>query len=224
MPLIVMEGVDSSGKETQVEKLYLKLLYEGRKVKRITFPNYKSEASSLVKMYLNGEFGSRAEDVNPFAASAFYAVDRFASYKKYWKKYLDAGEVIIADRYTSSNLIYQGAKFSDLSQKDAYLDWALDFEYNKMGLPKPDLTLFLDMSPSLSIRLMQERSNKITGRQEKDIHEKDNAYIRTSYDNARYILEKYGWTRISCQDEAGELKPISKISDEIYSVVKEMIV
>lgn len=214
MPLIVIEGVDSSGKATQAERLYLKLMYEGFKTRKISFPNYKSEASALVKMYLSGSFGQHAQDVSPYAASTFYAVDRFASYKQYWKKFLDGGGTIVSDRYTTSNLIHQGAKIEDEEEKRKYLDWVTDFEYNKMGLPKPDVVVFLDVPPEVSIKLMKERANKITGRKEKDIHEKDDEYMINSYHNAAQIAKSYDWLIVSCAD-GDELRPIEDISDEI---------
>lgn len=222
MPLIVIEGLDSSGKATQVEKLYLRLLFEGQKVKRISFPNYNSESSTLVKMYLNGSFGETASDVSPYAASSFYAVDRYASYMTNWKRLLDAGQFVISDRYVASNLIHQAAKFETNEEKDAYIEWETDYEHNKLGLPKADFVLFLNMPPELSIKLMEQRANKFTGHMEKDIHEKDAAYIQQSYQNAKYIIQKNpDWKVISCADANGNLRSIEDINEEIYALVKE---
>ncbi|MDP4134239.1 MAG: deoxynucleoside kinase [Bacillota bacterium] len=219
MPLVVLEGVDASGKATQAERLYLRLMYEQKKVKRITFPNYKSEASAPVKLYLSGAFGKTAGEVNPYAASAFFAVDRYASYKQYWKEFLDEGGIVIADRYVTSNFIHQASKIADPKERQAYLDFQYDFEYNKLGLPKPDAVIFLDVPPQVSIALIEDRANKFTGHKEHDIHEKDDMYIIDSYNNAVDIAKKYGFITIECAKD-GSLLPIEEISDKIYEALE----
>jgi len=214
--LVIIEGSDSSGKATQTEMLYNKLTNKKYNVKKIDFPNYKSESSALVKMYLNGDFGSSAGDVNPYVASTFYAVDRFASFKKEWGKLYNEGYIIISDRYVTSNMIHQGAKITDQNLKNEYLSWLWDLEYKKFSLPVPDCVFFLDMPPEYSIKLMESRNNKITGEAQKDIHEKDYNYLIASYNNSREIAQKYKWTRIECV-ENGKIKSIDKIHDEVYS-------
>lgn len=220
--LIVIEGVDSSGKATQTKLLFDKLNKAGFSVESVEFPDYKSNSSALVKMYLNGEFGKNAEDVNPYAASAFFAVDRVASYLTKWKKHLDDGKIVIADRYTTSNFIHQAAKISDCKEKDKFLDWVSDFEYNKLGLPAPDLTIFLDMPVAQAKILMANRLNKIDNSQTLDIHESDTEYLEHSYKNAHYVADKFGWHKILCvKDE--KVRSIEDISEEILSAVKSIL-
>ncbi|WP_320047305.1 thymidylate kinase [uncultured Ilyobacter sp.] len=220
--LVVIEGTDSSGKQTQTEILYEKLKSEGVKVKKISFPNYDSPASEPVKMYLAGEFGKKAKEVNPYPVSTMYAVDRYASFKKDWENfYLEAG-VVITDRYTTSNMVHQASKFTDPHEKIKYLDWLEDLEYEKMGIPKPDLVFFLNMPVDVAQELMSERKNKITGDEAKDIHEKDVEYLRMSHQNACNIAKTYQWREIMCV-EKGRLKKIDEISEEIFKAVKEIL-
>lgn len=222
MPLIVFEGVDASGKATQAERLYLKLMYEGKKVHRITFPNYKSESSAPARMYLSGEFGESAGDVNPYAASALFAVDRYCSFMKYWKKHLDNGDIIIADRYVTSNFIHQASKIGSDEEKKAYLTYQADFEYNKLGLPKPDMVLFLSVPPEVSISLMEKRENKFTGHMEHDIHERDRDYIRKSFENARSIADMFDFVTVECTED-GNLLPIEDIAERVYDKVSTIL-
>lgn len=221
--VIVIEGCDGSGKATQTKRLFDRFLSEKYKVKKIEYPNYNSESSALVKMYLNGCFGNRPEDVNPYVASTFYAVDRFASYKMEWKDFYEDGGIIIADRYTTANMVHQASKIIDIDEKNKFLNWLWDFEFNMFALPSPDCVIFLDMPPEHSRKLMEERANKFTGSTEKDIHEKDYEYLIHSYKNSCEVSEKYNWVRISCVD--GErVKTIEEIHDEIYHKVKEAII
>lgn len=220
--LIVIEGSDSSGKATQTEKLYDRLAGQGYKIRKVEYPNYKSSSSALVKMYLNGEFGTAPEDVNPYAASTFYAVDRFASYKAGWKDFYEDGGIVIADRYTTANMIHQAAKLDNSEEKEKFLDWIWDFEFKKMGLPVPDCVIFLDMPPKYSQKLMEERNNKITGNVEKDIHEKNINYMIKSYENSCFISEKYNWSNVCCVD-GDRIKKIGEIHEEVYDIVEKII-
>src|SRR5690554_3017784 len=158
--LICIEAGDGSGKETQTNRLLQRLQESNYKVRKVTYPNYDSESSSLIKMYLRGDFGSRPGDVNPYVASTFYAVDRYASYKKEWESFYREGGIILADRYTTSNMIHQAAKIADLALREEYLDWLWHFEFDMFGLPKPDCVIFLDMPPVFSSQLIQNRRNK----------------------------------------------------------------
>lgn len=218
--LIVIEGTDSSGKETQSNLLYKNLLERVKDIKKITFPNYESPACAPVKMYLAGEFGEKALDVNPYPVSTMYAIDRYASYKKDWENFYKNDGVIITDRYTQSNMIHQGSKIKDQKQKEKYMDWLVDLEFDKMKIPKPDMVIFINMPFEISQKLMKNRKNKITGETAKDIHEKDVEYMKESYINACEIAKKEGWTEISCVKD-GELKSIEEISKEIFDVVVE---
>ena len=219
--IIIESGSDSSGKATQTKKLYDRLKQEGHNIKKVTFPNYESEACAPVKMYLNGDFGTHPDDVNAYVASTFYAIDRFASYKMEWKKFYEDGGIIISDRYTTSNMVHQAVKMKD-SEKENFLDWLYDLEFNKYGLPVPDCVIFLDMPPEVSQELMKDRLNKITGEAKKDIHESDKEYLNRSYYNSLGICEKYSWNKINCVKN-GELRTIDDINNELYDIVSKIL-
>lgn len=219
--LLVIEGTDSSGKETQTKKLYERLLAEGIVCKKISFPNYESEASGPVKMYLSGKFGKEAEKINPYPISTMYAIDRYASYKEDWGKDYSEGKIIISDRYTTSNIVHQASKLPN-TEKDTYIDWLEDLEYNKMELPRPDMVIFLNMPTEKALELMKDRNNKITGEEKKDIHEKDEEYLKKSYINACEISKKLGWVEVSCV-HGERIKTIEEIAEEVYAKVKEIV-
>lgn len=218
---IIESGSDASGKATQSEKLYRRLLEEGLKVRKVEFPDYKSDSSALVKMYLNGDFGKDPGDVDPYVASTFYAVDRYASYKTNWGDFYLDGGIIIADRYTTSNMVHQAAKIGG-PEKDVFLDWLWNLEFGIYKLPVPDCVIFLDMPPEYSAELIKTRENKITGGMEKDIHERNSEYLIDSYNNALYIAQKYGWNIVKCTDIKG-LRQIDDIHNEIYKLVRSNI-
>lgn len=220
--LIIIEAGDGSGKATQTKYLFERLQKESYNIRKISFPNYESPSSSLIKMYLSGEFGEKADDVNPYVASTFYAVDRFASFKKDWEKSYNEDCIILSDRYTTSNMVHQASKILDDKERDNYLDWLNDFEFRLFQLPKPDMVIFLDMPPEFSIKLMADRNNKFTGESEKDIHEKDSNHLKDSYNNAKQIAKKYNWVQIPCT-ENGKVKSIEDIHNMIYNRVKEIL-
>jgi dTMP kinase len=220
--IIVIEGVDSSGKATQSQLLAKKLENDGTPVISVEFPNYKSDSSSVVKMYLNGDFGLDPNSVSPYAASTFFAVDRFASVNGEWKDYFSNGNIVIADRYTTSNMVHQASKIDDIEEKSKFLDWLYDFEYKVLSLPQPDLVIFLDMPVENARQLMAQRANKIDNSSVKDIHERNESYLQQSYDNACFVAEKYGWKRIKCAVD-GRVRTIEDISDEIYEAVKSVL-
>ena len=220
--LIVIEGTDSSGKETQTKKLYERLANEVEKVRKISFPNYESPACEPVKMYLAGAFGDNALNINPYPVSTMFAIDRYASYKMDWESFYNAGGIIVTDRYTTSNMVHQASKIENIDETSKYLGWLEDLEYNKMGIPKPDLVIFLNMPTEMAVKLMEARKNKITGEEKKDIHEKDTSYLKKSYDNACDIAKKYNWQEIKCVENK-RLKTIEEIGEEIYTLVKEIL-
>lgn len=220
--LIVIEGTDSSGKETQTRKLYERLEKEITNVRKLSFPNYKSPACEPVKMYLAGAFGDNALDINPYPVSTMFAIDRYASYKMDWEKFYQDGGIIVTDRYTTSNMVHQASKIESIDKKNEYLDWLEELEYSKMGIPRPDLIIFLNMPTETAAELMAQRKNKITGEDIKDIHEKDISYLKKSYENACNIAKKYNWLEIKCV-ENGRLKTIDEIGKEIFSVVKKIL-
>lgn len=218
--LIVIEGTDGSGKQTQSDLLYNYFKNEENKnVIKLTFPDYDSETSVLVKMYLAGKFGDNANSVDPKVASVFYAVDRYASYKTKWEAFSkEKDNIIIFDRYVTSNMIHQAAKIEDIDKKNEYLDWIYDFEYNIMGLPKPDKVVFLNMRFDLAQKLMENRANKITNSRDKDIHERDICYMKKCYENACFVSNKYNWNEIKCFD-GDYIRTIEDIQKEIRNVI-----
>lgn len=219
--LIVIEGVDSSGKQTQTEMLFKRLKEEGLCVKAVSFPDYESDFSLPVRRYLAGDLGSDPKDVNAYAASTFYAIDRFASFKRDWGEFYNSGGIIVADRYVTSNIVHQASKV-DENEKESFINWLSDLEYKKLGLPMPDCVIFLDMPPFYARKLMKERLNKITGEAQKDIHERDKNHLETSYNNAVAVAKYLNWERISCVHDENVRKR-EEIAEEIYKKVKIII-
>lgn len=217
--LIIIEAGDGSGKATQTACLYERLQQEGYKVQQVSFPDYESPSSALIKMYLSGQFGSKPESVNAYAASTFFAVDRYASFQKNWRSFYEAGGVILADRYTTSNMVHQSVKMTDPSERQAYLKWLEDFEYHKLGLPKPDVVLFLDMVPEVSLKLIQQRQ---TLGSTPDIHEADGAYLTRCYEVYCELAEQLHWQKVSCLHQS-QLKTVAQIHGEIYEIVKKAL-
>lgn len=215
--IIVIEGLDGSGKNTQA-RLLCDRLSEDFKIKRLSFPDYDSQSSALVKMYLGGEFSDDPMAVNAYAASSFYAVDRIASYLKNWKKDFEGGVNFVFDRYTTSNAVYMLSKLEG-EEKEAFLSWLVDFEFNKMGLPKPDKVIYLDMPTEISQKLMSKRYEGDESK--KDLHEKNVDFLKICRENALFAAENLGWTVIQCSD--GE-KPytIEEISEKVYKEAMEV--
>lgn len=211
--LIVIEGLDGSGKATQTKNLYNYLAENGKSVLQVTFPDYESPASSLVKMYLGGELGENPNDVNAYAASSFYAVDRVVSYLQNWKKAYENGTTILCDRYATSNIIYQMAKIPK-KKWNSFIDWQYDFEYNKLKLPEPDKVIYLDVEPEVSQKLMLKRYQGDENK--KDIHEKNLDFLLTCRKSALYAAEKLNWKVISCTN-SGEMRTIKDIFTEILN-------
>lgn len=221
--LIIIEGGDGSGKATQTALLKKRLLKEGYNVRTVSFPNYDSPAAMPVKMYLAGDFGKNPSDVNPYVASTFYAVDRFASFRQDWQEFYEQGGLILADRYTTSNMIHQAVKYDDPGERDRFLDWLDDLEFGKFGLPRPDGVCLLDVPEAVTERLMAKREHK-TGGATGDIHEKDSNYlvrVHAAYDE---LSRRYGWQRIYCADETGEqLRSIEAIHEDVYKAIKGLL-
>ena len=215
----MIEGLDGSGKATQAKRLAEALAAEGRKVRQITFPDYASDSSALVKMYLGGRFGTHPDDVNAYAASAFYSVDRFASYKTDWGAFYRGGGVVVADRYTTSNAVHQCSKLPP-DQWEAFLAWLFDFEYTKIGIPSPDQVVYLEVDPAVSQRLMTGRYQGDEAR--KDIHEQDFEYLARSQRAAAWCAAHLGWARVACCQGA-EMRPIGAIHADVLKAVKEKL-
>ena len=219
--IIIESGSDASGKATQTRKLYDRLVKDGYNVKKVEYPNYKSQSSALVKMYLNGDFGKNAGDVDAYIASTFFAADRYASFKTEWEEFYNNGGIIIADRYTTSNMVHQASKM-DENERDKFIDWLFNYEFNLYKLPEPDCVVFLDVPIDFSKKLMERRKNKFTGEDKKDIHESDIDYLTKSYNNAVHIANKYNWNKINCIED-DNLRTIESIHEEIYKLVKDNI-
>lgn len=220
--LIVIEGVDGSGKATQTQMLYERLLAEKYKIKKLHYPRYDNPSSIFVKMYLNGEFGKDAKDVSPYIASTFYAVDRYVSYKQDYEEFYNSGGIVIADRYTTANMVHQAGKIYDAQERDKFLKWLWDFEFELYKIPVPNLVCFLDIPVEFNERLMEGRTNKDPERKKKDIHESDITHLRDSYNNARDLVDMYGWTSINCIKD-NMLRSTEDIHEEIYKTAIDVI-
>lgn len=216
--LIVIEGLDGSGKATQARRLMKALMEQGVSVREVSFPDYDSDSSALVRMYLSGQFGTDPQDVNAYAASSFFAVDRFASYRKDWSRDYAKG-VVIADRYTTSNAVHQCSKLPR-QQWESFLDWLFDFEYNKLGIPVPDCVIYLNVDPQVSQALMTARYSGDESK--KDIHERDLAYLKHSREAAQYCAEKLGWLTVDCCRD-GQMLPIEEIHKRIMRLIEKCI-
>ncbi len=219
--LITIEAGDGSGKATQTKALYDRLLAEGYQVLKVEYPDYQSESSALVRMYLGGEFGQQAENVSAYGASAFFAVDRYASYLLKWRQAYESGWIILADRYTTSNMVHQAVKLKDSAEREEFLTWLWDFEFGRLQLPVPDRVIYLDMPPEISDRLINSRAAKDSSRQ-KDIHEKDTSYLHHCHRAYNEVAEKYGWVKISCAQQ-GNLRTVQDIHEDVYQAVKEIL-
>ena len=212
--LIVIEGLDGSGKSTQLSLLPDRLSEKGIDCRTVSFPDYESDSSALVKMYLAGKFGTKPSDVNPYAASAFYTVDRYASYKSVWGEYYNAGGTVVSGRYTTSNAVHQTSKLPE-SEWKAFLDWLYDFEYGKIAIPKPDKVIFLDMPVGVSQKLLDRRYSAGGG---KDIHESDTEYLENCRKAAVFTADYSGWSIIPCA-AGGEPRTVEEISKDILKEV-----
>ena len=217
--LIVIEGTDGSGKSTQFKLLSEHLAQDNVAFKHIVFPRYSEESSALIRMYLGGQFGDKPSDVNAYTASAFFAVDRFASYKMDWGQWYEEGGVVLSDRYTTSNAVHQTSKEPAEKQAD-FLGWLYDFEYDKLGLPRPDLTIYLDVPTDFTEKLLRHREADTNTTA--DIHEKDMAYLATCREIGRRAADFYNWTVIQCVKD-GAMRSIEDIHQEIYQHVKNCL-
>lgn len=218
--LIVLEGTDGSGKSTQFSLLCAHMEREHRTFQKLIFPQYQEPSSALLKMYLGGEFGHNPSDVNPYAASTFYAVDRYASWKKVWGADYEGGALILSDRYSTSNAVHQTGKLPE-AEWGGFIDWLFDFEYNKLGLPAPDLVLYLDMPTEKSVQML--RSRESATHTQGDIHEADTDYLSQCRRVAQVAADRCGWIRIPCVDATGDLRTVEDIHREIWTIVSSAL-
>lgn len=214
--LIVLEGTDGSGKSTQFRRLCQRLEQVGKPFSRVVFPRYDQPSSALIRLYLDGAFGPTPRDVNPYAASTFYAVDRFASYRQDWGAWYEAGGLVLCDRYTTSNAVHQASKLSGPAQ-DAFLQWLYQFEFDQLELPRPDLVLYLDMPTGQSLALL--RSREAATHTRADIHEQDGAYLAACRETAAHAADVLGWQRVPCTRD-GRLRSVEEIHSDIWKAVQ----
>lgn len=214
--LFVIEGTDGSGKSTQFQLLCRALTERGIVHREITFPRYSEESSAPLRIYLSGQLGQHPDDVGPYAASSFFAVDRYISYKSDWMQDYQNGVPILCDRYTTSNAIHQAAKLSG-QERDRYLDWLFDYEYHLLGLPAPTEVLFLDMPTDIALELLRKRQGE-TG----DIHETDHDYLARCRESALYVCRRCGWTAIPCAPQGRPLT-LEEISAHIVDRVMSLL-
>lgn len=217
--LIVLEGTDGSGKSTQFGRLCQRLEQAEIPFQKLVFPQYQEPSSALIRMYLAGEFGTHPSDVNAYAASAFYAVDRYASYKKVWGEWYEGGGLVVADRYTTSNAVHQAAKLP-AEEREAFFHWLCEFEYEKLGLPAPDQVFYLDVPTATSVQMLRARENATNTHA--DIHEQDTEYLRTCRETAGQASECLNWYRVRCVSE-GVMRAIDDISEEIWTEIGSIL-
>jgi len=220
--LFVIDGTDGSGKQTQFNKLRERLENEGVNLKVVSFPNYDSESASLVKMYLSGAFGTNAQEVSPYIASTFYAADRYATFKTGYEEFYNNGGIILADRYTTANMVHQAGKIKDKAERKKFLDWLWDFEFNLYGLPVPTKSFFLNMPTEYAMKLMQDRENKFTHESKKDIHESDKNHLIDAYNADCELASEYYWHEVKCVKD-DKIRSIEDIHEEIYQEIKKYI-
>lgn len=218
--LIVFEGTDGSGKSTQFKRLCARLEQEGVPFRRLVFPQYSEPSSALIRMYLGGEFGTHPSDVNAYAASAFYAVDRYASWKKDWQSFYEAGGLILADRYISSNAVHQACKLP-VEEREAFFRWLDEFECDKLGLPRADLVLYMDMPTEKAVELL--RAREAATHTHADIHEVDTDYLKRCRQTALAAADYYGWSKVPCTDETGRVRSVEDISAQIDTLLAPVL-
>jgi len=213
--LIVFEGIDGSGKSTQFEMMCERLLSENRQFKRLVFPRYNEPSSALIKMYLSGDFGTKPDSVNAYAASSFYAVDRYASFAQDWREYYENGGLILTDRYTTSNALHQGAKVA-ADQREHFFKWLYDYEFNLIGLPAPDLVIYMNIEVEIAeMRLRRRETETATNA---DIHESDMVYLSNSVKSGKQAAALYGWHKVDCVRDGVE-RDKADLHKEIFESV-----
>lgn len=217
--LIVLEGIDGSGKSAQYRRLCKRMENDGLDYNKIVFPRYEKDSSMLIRMYLGGEFGPHPNDVNAYTASTFYAVDRFASYRQDWGAKYNAGGLFISDRYTTSNVVHQGSKLDACEQPD-FFKWLADLEYVKMGLPRPDMVIYLDVDIPTALKRMEHRQSETDTKA--DIHEKDIDYLQHCLNTADKAADYFGWLKIPFMI-GGKERDVDEKNADIYRLIRSFL-
>ena len=218
--LIVFEGTDGSGKATQAKLLCETLAQRGIAYREIDFPRYGNPFAEPANLYLHGALGNRPGDVNAYAASVLYAVDRFASYKEDWGGFYEEGGIVVANRYTTSNAVHQASKLPE-AEWEGFFRWLFDFECGKLGLPLPDLVVYLDMPTEQAVRLL--RSREASTHTKGDIHEVDTGYLALCRKTALRAADCLGWVKIPCVDGAGALRYMEDIHRDIWAAAARIL-
>ena len=218
--LIVFEGTDGSGKATQAKLLCETLAQRGIAYREIDFPRYGNPFADPANLYLHGALGNRPGDVNAYAASVLYAVDRFASYKEDWGGFYEEGGIVVANRYTTSNAVHQASKLPE-AEWEGFFRWLFDFECGKLGLPLPDLVVYLDMPTEQAVRLL--RSREASTHTKGDIHEVDTGYLALCRKTALRAADCLGWVKIPCVDGAGALRSMEDIHRDIWAAAARIL-
>lgn len=214
--LIVFEGTDGSGKTTQFTLLGKRLQAMKVDFRTMDFPQYSEPSSALIRMYLSGEFGRRPSDINAYAASTFYAVDRYASYRKVWGDYYEHGGLMLSNRYTTSNAVHQASK-EPPERREEFFRWLYEFEYERLELPKPDVVIYLDVPTDLTELMLRKREEST--HTQADIHEQNMDYLRLCRTTGLQAANYYGWTIINCAQD-GKMRTIEDIHNEIFDIVR----
>lgn len=218
--LIVFEGSDGSGKATQVKRLGERFCQEKIAFREIDFPRYGNPFAEPARLYLEGVLGEEPEAVNPYAASVLYAIDRYASYYQDWGAFYEAGGLILANRYTTSNAVYQASKLPE-EQRNEFLHWLFEMEYKRLKLPEPDLVIYLDLPTELSHKMLLERAR--TSGSQLDIHERDKKYLEICQENARRIAHDLNWSVLHCDNAKGHVRRMEEIHEEIWQRVNSCL-
>ena len=215
--IIVITGTDGCGKQTQTERLFERLKSEGYSIRKQSFPNYVSQSSAPVKMYLSGEFGESDMSLDAYQASSLFSIDRLCTYNKELKDFYENGGIILFDRYVESNMLHQAGKLSNLVERDEFLNWLENFEFNVLKLPRANKIIFLDVPVDVSLSMARAREG-LKNQSEKDIHENNTEHMYKAYESGKYVCDKYSWTKVNCV-ENGKMRSIESISDEVYNII-----
>lgn len=209
---VVIDWLDGSGKWTQVKLLEENLKKLWKKVKVLDYPRYGEKSAFFVEKYLNWWYG---KNITAKQASIFYALDRFDDSFNLQEDFNNF-DYIISNRYVSANMIHQTWKISSKNERNDFLDWIYDLEFNIFGIRKPDKVIFLNVTPETSQKLVLKKDDReyLKDGKKMDLHEEDKNHLTNAYNAAMQVVKKYDWTKIDCEKE-GEMRSIEEINNEI---------